>query len=279
MLQNVQQEAARRVSLEKGTPDRLVRNRPTCRKILCSGDRTSVRNSRRSRRGASGPARVRPTPRRRDLITLERVTTATNSAVAAGGLTVDIAGAMLLALGLMFKKPRQAIEEASPKWSFNSDLEVSLASQTADAQAGGSLLILGFAIQLAAVLGWRESTWSDVGIAIGSGAALDAGVVWILFRWWRPWQLRRMLMARLATLDYGPWWPVLAAYGPHLGKPPPDAIAVEVTFAEYGEQLLGPKLWSKLVANRKLPDVLTKLRRDLAGTPEYEATHGTPRGS
>jgi len=202
------------------------------------------------------------------------MTTATISALAAGGLTLDIAGALLLALGLMFKKPRQAIEEASPKWDFNTDLETSLASQTADAQAGGSLLILGFVVQLAAALGWREATWLDVAAAVASAAVLDAAVVVLLFRWWRPWQLRRMLFARLETLDYGPWWPALAAYGVHLQKPAPGNIAVEVTFAEYGEQLLGRRLWRKLVADRQLPDVLTKLRRDLAGTPEFEEAHG-----
>jgi hypothetical protein len=205
------------------------------------------------------------------------MTTATLSAVAAGGLIVDIAGALLLALGLMFKKPRKTIEEASAKWDFNPDLETSLASQTADAQAGGSLLVLGFLVQLAAALGWRETTWRDVAAAVASAAVLDAAVVVLLFRWWRPWQLRRMLLARLETLNYGSWWPALAAYGAYLRKPPPDEIAIKVTFADYGKHLLGQRLWEKLVANRELPDALTKLRRDRAGTPEFEAAHVPPQ--
>jgi hypothetical protein len=159
---------------------------------------------------------------------------------------------------------------------FNTDLETSLASQTADAQAGASLLILGFTVQLAAALGWRAGTWPDVAAAIASAVLIDAAVIVLLFRWWRPWHLRRMLFARLNALDYASWWPALAGFGARLGKPAPDEIAIEVTFAEYGEQLLGAPLWRKLVADRQLPDVLTKLRRDLAGTPEFEAAHGPP---
>src|SRR6266571_3519929 len=115
------------------------------------------------------------------------------SAVAAGGLALDIAGALLIALGLMFKKPKKAIEEATPKWGFNTDLETSLACQTADAQAGAFLLVLGFAVQFAAALGWHETSWPDAVAAVASAIVFDSAVAAALFKQWRPWQLRRML--------------------------------------------------------------------------------------
>jgi hypothetical protein len=82
-----------------------------------------------------------------------------------------------------------------------------------------------------------------------------------------------MLAARLAALsDMGAWWPALAAYGDELGQPAPAGISVDVTFADYGEQLLGER-WRRLVAGRELPDGMVKLRRDLAGTAEYDEAH------
>ncbi len=197
------------------------------------------------------------------------------SAVAAGGLTLDIAGALLLALGLMFKKSAQAVEEASPKWSFNVDLEVALATQTADAQVGALLLVAGFGGQLAASFGARESTWSDVGLAMGAAGVIDVAAALFLFKSWRPFHLRRMLVARLHGLaDMGSWWPALANYGPYLGKPAPPDIQIEVTYAEYAESLLGRKRWEAVVAQRPLPGLMTKLRRELPGTAEYSAVHG-----
>jgi hypothetical protein len=77
----------------------------------------------------------------------------------------------------------------------------------------------------------------------------------------------------MKVIQLGDWWPVMAAYGPALGQPPPADIGIEVTQVEYGEQLLGPRRWKKLVGENRLPDPMVKLRRDLAGTAEYEAAH------
>lgn len=195
------------------------------------------------------------------------------SAVAAGGLTLDIAGALLLASGLMFKPPEKAIDEASPKWNFNVALEANAASSTADAQVGAVLLAAGFAGQLASTLGARGAGWYAVGLAIGLALAIDFDALLFLVCVWRPWHIRRLLAARLASLEMGSWWPALAAYGSVLGHPPPPGIGVDVTFAQYGEQLLRRR-WHRLVDGFVLPDVMVKLRRDLAGTPEYEAARG-----
>ena len=196
------------------------------------------------------------------------------SAVAAGGLTLDIAGALLLASGLMFKPPRKAIEEASPMWDFNAALEANVASQTADAQVGAVLLVAGFVAQLVSALGVHAATWSDVAVAAGSAAVVDLVAVAFLLLLWRRWHIRRLLAARLAALaDTGVWGPALAAYGHLLGQPAPPGIGVDLTAAEYGEQLLGAR-WRQLVEGRVLPDGIVKLRRDLVGTAEYEAAHG-----
>jgi hypothetical protein len=58
------------------------------------------------------------------------------SALAAAGLLLDIAGAIVLGSAVFLRRAEQALEEATPKWDFQTDLHVSLARQTADAQAG-----------------------------------------------------------------------------------------------------------------------------------------------
>jgi hypothetical protein len=49
---------------------------------------------------------------------------------------LDIAGANVLGSAVFLRRAEQALEEATPKWDFQTDLHVSLARQTADAQAG-----------------------------------------------------------------------------------------------------------------------------------------------
>lgn len=196
--------------------------------------------------------------------------------MAAAGLVLDIAGALLLAMGLMFKKPQHAIGETTPRWDFNLDLDASLARQTADAQVGGLLLTLGFAIQMVAALGWhRTSSWSAVTYATVLAFALDLVCVVSLFRVWRPRHLRRMAVTRLATSDEGSWWPILAYYGPLLGEPPNRHLADQETLADYGKRVLEWR-WDRLVEGRQLQDITTKLRRDRPGTVEYEQAHPQP---
>jgi hypothetical protein len=109
------------------------------------------------------------------------------SAVTVGGLLLDIVGAVVLAFGFIFRKPSKAVAEATPMWDYNVSLDASLAAQTADAQVGAALLVLGFAVQMLAALGWhRNSSWSAVALAIPSAATLDALALLFLFKYWRP---------------------------------------------------------------------------------------------
>jgi hypothetical protein len=87
-----------------------------------------------------------------------------------------------------------------------------------------------------------------------------------LFYIWRPDRIRAMLAARLRA-NPNLWWAVITAYGQVLGFQS-DGGVTETT-ADYTQRVLGRRRFRE-VANIQLPDVLTKLRRDLAGTEEYE---------
>jgi hypothetical protein len=198
------------------------------------------------------------------------------SAVAAGGLVLDIAGGLLLASGLMFKKPQQVVRE-TVTWGgddVNVDLDASLAKQTADARIGATLLALGFSVQLAGALGWhRTSDWRAVIYATVSAFLLDLAAVVLLLRVWRPRHLRAMLVTRLAvTQNVLHWRSILTEYGPLLGERSTRLAADQETTAEYAERLLGWR-WKRLTADVTLPELYTKLRRDIPGTPQYAEAH------
>jgi hypothetical protein len=78
------------------------------------------------------------------------------SALTAAGLIFDIAGALILALGLVLKTPQATLDEATPKWNFNAALDASLAAQSADAQVGAGALVLGFTLQIGTALGCKS---------------------------------------------------------------------------------------------------------------------------
>lgn len=202
-------------------------------------------------------------------------TTSGPSAIAAAGLVLDIAGALLLALALIFAKPDQRLEEATPKWDFNVDLEVGLAEQTADAQAGAFLLMLGFTLQLGAVLGWHLMGWAAAVPAIVIATVFDL-VIYALLRFlWRPHHAREMLAARLRITDFDPWWPALSIYGDRLGY---SYDAANETIEDYGKRILGSTRWASVTRGRELPAFITKLRHDLPGTPEFEEAHSRGEG-
>jgi len=67
----------------------------------------------------------------------------------AAGLVLGIGGALALASAFMFKRPREVADESASAWGWNPYLLESVAKQTADAWVGGTLLTLGFALQLA----------------------------------------------------------------------------------------------------------------------------------
>jgi hypothetical protein len=112
------------------------------------------------------------------------------SPLSAGGLVLEIAGAIELASAYAFKRPRDIRFESRSYWNYNMPLLVSLAKQTADAWIGGILLVLGFAAQFESALGASVSSVVitvpvAVGIAVGAHIALRV--------WLRPWSVRRVM--------------------------------------------------------------------------------------
>lgn len=194
----------------------------------------------------------------------------TPSAVTAGGLVLDIAGAVILAFGLVLKTPEAALEESTPRAGFNAALDASIASQTADAQVGATLLVAGFGVQLVAALGLDESSWQATGLAVGI-ASLVAVAAWVfLIRFWRPRRLTQALYVRLRSLDVGSWWPALAAFGGLLNRP---THGEDELIADYAIRLIGNKRWTLLTAGVD-PALLipyTRPRSEIPGTAEYEA--------
>src|SRR5712691_2880741 len=168
------------------------------------------------------------------------------SAVTAGGLVLDITGAIILALGLVLKTPEGALEESTPKWDFNAALDASLAAQTADAQVGAGMLVAGFGVQIAAALGWRESSWGATGVALGASAAVAVAAWVFLNRFWHPHKITGALFARMRSLGVGSWWPALAAFGDLLSRPWHGESEL---IADYAVRLIGEKRWTSLVAS------------------------------
>jgi hypothetical protein len=100
---------------------------------------------------------------------------------------LDIGGALMLAVGLAFRRPEVSVEEATNTFGGYSPAEdVARATQTADAQIGAGLLTLGFVLQLDSAIGWHKNTgWVTFGIAVGAAALFDLAA-WLFLRcYWR----------------------------------------------------------------------------------------------
>jgi hypothetical protein len=85
------------------------------------------------------------------------------SPIAAGGLVLEVAGALALASAFMLKLPRAWRQEATPYAGINARLFLSGAKQTADAWIGGALLAFGFSGQFAASAGADPSGRASAG--------------------------------------------------------------------------------------------------------------------
>jgi hypothetical protein len=194
------------------------------------------------------------------------------SALAAAGLVLDIAGALMLAFGLMFKKPDVRVEETSTKLGWNTDLEIGLAEQTADAQIGAALLIVGFAFQLTAALGSHVQGWTATAVAIGAAVMVDLFAYWFLKQRWRPRHVKAMLAARIRRIDLGDWPSLLAMYGERLGYASDGGVTE--TSLDFMRRILGSQRTDEITSGRELPAPLSKLRRDVPGTQVRTATGG-----
>ncbi len=94
------------------------------------------------------------------------------------GLALDVAGALVLAKSFMLKDPQDAYYEGLPVFGGNNGLLKSALLQRGEARVGGSLLVVGFVLQMwgnlhggiaASEPGWINSTGRMilVGILVG----------------------------------------------------------------------------------------------------------------
>jgi hypothetical protein len=119
------------------------------------------------------------------------------SAVAAGGLILDIGGGLTLASAFLFKTPDDAVREAGSYWDSNPYLLPSLAKQTADAWIGAVLLTLGFSAQLAQAVG--APGMEPLGHARSGHLHRPRRLASPL----RPWNVRRVIRIHLALSSKG----------------------------------------------------------------------------
>lgn len=106
------------------------------------------------------------------------------------GLALDVAGALALAKSFMLKDPQDAYYEGLPVLGGNNSLLKSALSQRGEARVGGSLLVVGFLLQMwgnlhggiaATEPGWINSTSRMITVAILAGIAA-AGLLWLAGR-------------------------------------------------------------------------------------------------
>jgi hypothetical protein len=175
-----------------------------------------------------------------------------SSALAAAGLLVEIVGAMVLGSAVFLRRSEQILEEASPKWNFNAELHASLARQTADAQVGLALLIVGFAAQFTAALGVNPSgpwAWAVAGYLF---SITVVGALLVLSEGLRPRYVRTAVLKQLERSDVNIWWLVLRAYGRQLNR----YRSANQAWGDFGLALLGSAAWDRLVRGLKLPPSL-----------------------
>jgi hypothetical protein len=112
------------------------------------------------------------------------------------GIGFDLAGAYLLGRGL-FTTPATILQRSTPRYDFHPGIAVGHAEDRVDAEAGISLLVLGFSIQviayaLADLGATNRGSATAIVIAVGLAAATAgcASVVWLrLLRRRRLWRL------------------------------------------------------------------------------------------
>jgi hypothetical protein len=183
-----------------------------------------------------------------------------SSPFAAGGLVLDLAGALLLALALALKAPAQRQAESAQALKFSAALDLELAKQRANALVGALLLVFGFAFQLVAALGAQPSAPAWLAPLAAAIFAIAIGALLIVFGW--PWMARRTIRQRLTLYEPDEWagfsveipqhqaeqQGVLAAYAFALGKEPGPGET------PYGlaTRLLGCRRWCRLIRDENL---------------------------
>jgi drug/metabolite transporter (DMT)-like permease len=109
--------------------------------------------------------------------------------LAAVGLVFDIAGALLLAWGIVRGSTAQIRAQAGTFWGANFNLAKGLIEQQTDAFAGLPCLVFGFALQLFGGIGWptpHSPWWWLLATALFCMIA-------IYLAWFRGWWIEKQL--------------------------------------------------------------------------------------
>ena len=183
--------------------------------------------------------------------------------MAAGALVLEIVGAVTLAASFMFKRPSSWREETETLAGGNFKLFISMAIQSADAQVGALLLVLGFSGQFLSSLG--DADWLSLLPALAIGVGLAAGLVIFLLAYWRPRNVRRALAEQLVVRDRGEWWAAMNNWGAWLDRFEPGFMLFPRRWErrtgegvdEYGRRLVGRRRWHRITGGVPPPILST----------------------
>ncbi len=172
------------------------------------------------------------------------------------GLLLDIAGAIILGYAIFGRSPERALLESQFRYDFNVDLHLSLATQTADAQAGIALLVGGFVMQLVSGLGFSSDSGYVLAAVVAAAIAAIAAVCLALVRWLRPRERKAAFYEQLVAKDPSIWHTIVRHYARELGDPWHGATEPP---ADVARRLLGERRW-KLITEwaKELPPSMTQ---------------------
>jgi hypothetical protein len=189
------------------------------------------------------------------------------SPIPAGGLILDIGGALFLASSFILKKPTDIAYEAMSVVGWNSRLLISAAKQKAEAQIGAVLLVAGFLAQLTSYVDWHPS-WARLCWTLPAAVGAD-GLALLFALYWRKSTVLDAAMAFLeayweiehrgavaTTEEPDPqrrgtsaWLENVAVWARSLGH---DVVA-DGDYAAIGLKALGARRWKALTADKSIP--------------------------
>ena len=176
------------------------------------------------------------------------------SPIAAGGLVLDIAGALILASAFMLKRPTAWRQESTTYVGGNAPLFLSAAKQTADAWVGGALLAAGFAAQLVPTVG-ADPPWLCLWLTLPVAISVSAIAAAVLWRVLRPLNIQRAIAHDLEQrwVDYQrdypdreeaerQWWAAIESWGYFIYKERRPGEELQA----FGRRLVGERRWRQI---------------------------------
>ena len=160
----------------------------------------------------------------------------------------------------MTKTPKKARLETATFVGGNAFVYLSMARQSADAWAGGALLVLGFAAQF---VGTVTDADTCLRVALPAAALIVLAASVLLIRVIRPFFVRRAIEDSLGAAwpryhrEYAnrpdeavrQWWVAVESWGQHvIGE-----RHGEESRDDYGRRFLGARRWTRLVAGKPPP--------------------------